>query len=111
MGSCESHERLIPVNDERDKIAVLIIVSGFVELLGLYETGILHTSLRFTNKHPWNIDRNAGQLSSQLNMDMTQIPANVEFDRRSHTFIQLPQRSIAYEAEAATHEQSIATKI
>ena len=111
LGSCERHERLIPVNDERDKIPVVIIGSGPVELPGLSDTGILHARLRYTNKRHWNIDRNAGQLFSQLNMNVAQIPADVGFDCRSPAFTQLPQRSIAYEAEVATHEQSIATKI
>lgn len=37
LGSCERHERLIPVNDERDKIPVVIIGSGFTGLAAAYE--------------------------------------------------------------------------
>ena len=111
LGSCERHERLIPVNDERDKIPVVIIGSGSVELPGLSDTGILHARLRYTNKRHWNIDRNAGQLFSQLNMDMAPIQTDARFDRRAPAFTQLPQRSIVYEAEVATHEQSIANKM
>jgi len=37
LGSCERHERLIPVNDERDKTPVVIIGSGFTGLAAAYE--------------------------------------------------------------------------
>lgn len=89
------------MNDERDKIPVVIIGSGFVELPGLFDTGISHACLRYISERHWNIDRNAGQRFSQLNMDVAQIPADVGFDCRSPAFTQLPQRSIAYEARGS----------